>query len=95
VSEVPVSSVVRMGGWAPRWRRALLETTTQVRTVVRRAGRAHAPQGVAVWSARLPGAMKSRSVRRLRLQRAAPGRARGVAHRRPGVGRGHTPFPSG
>ena len=35
-----------MGGWAPRWRRALLEMTAQVHAVVRRAGRAHAPEGV-------------------------------------------------
>ena len=94
-----------MGGWAPRWRRALLERTAQVRAVVRRAGSAHAPEGVTehgrgrrrcplsegsgdypdtgnatdaapaqvgglttVWSARVPGAMKSRPVRLLRLQ---------------------------
>src|SRR3954469_23014346 len=34
----------RRGEWAPRWRRALLERTAQVRAVVRRAGRAHAPE---------------------------------------------------
>src|SRR3954462_8321394 len=120
----------RMGGWAPRWRRALLGRTAQVRAVVRRAGSADAPEGVTehgrgrrrcplsegsgdypdtrnatdavpaqvgglttAWSARVPGAMKSRPVRLLRLQRAAPGRARGVAHRRPGVGRGRHAVP--
>src|SRR3954452_3042268 len=120
----------RMGGWAPRWRRALLERTAQVRAVVRRAGSTHAPEGVTehgrgrrrcplsegsgdypdtrnatdavpaqvgglttVWSARVHGAMKSRPVRLLRLQRAAPGWARGVAHRRPGVGRGQHAVP--
>jgi hypothetical protein len=35
-----------MGGWAPRWRRALLERTAQVRAVVRRAGSAHSLEGV-------------------------------------------------
>src|SRR4051812_17686977 len=35
-----------MGGWAPRWRRALLGRTAQVRAVVRRAGSADAPEGV-------------------------------------------------
>jgi hypothetical protein len=110
--------------------RALVERSAQVRAVVRRAGSAHAPEGVTehgrgrrrcplsegsgdypdtrnatdavpaqvgglttVWSARVPGAMKSRPVRLLRLQRAAPGRARGVAHRRPGVGRGQHAVP--
>jgi 2-alkyl-3-oxoalkanoate reductase len=45
-----------------------------------------------VWSARVPGAMKSRPVRLLRLQRAAPGRARGVAHPDQAWDEDDTPF---